>query len=66
MLSGNIDLVRGMLDVERAAVCPKISCPLDADDDGAIVAHSGHAIEARIYAEDPLTAILQLGLRPLQ
>ena len=59
MVSGNVDLVRGMLDVAAGRGVPEeYLALLDGDDDGAIVAHSGHAIEARIYAEDPLRGFL--------
>mmetsp|Transcript_13081 Transcript_13081/g.27663 ORF Transcript_13081/g.27663 Transcript_13081/m.27663 type:complete len:885 (-) Transcript_13081:129-2783(-) len=59
MVSGDVDLVRGMFDVAAGRGVPEEYLALmDGDDDGAIVRHSGHAIEARIYAEDPLRGFL--------
>ena len=59
LVSGNVDLVRGMIEVASGGGVPEeYLALLDGDDDGAIVQHSGHAIEARIYAEDPLRGFL--------
>ena len=59
LVSGNVDLVRGMFEVAAGRGVPEeYLALLDGDDDSAIVRHSGHAIEARIYAEDPLRGFL--------
>ena len=59
LVSGNVDLVRGMFEVAAGRGVPEeYLALLDCDDDSAIVKHSGHAIEARIYAEDPLRGFL--------
>ena len=59
MVTGNIDLVAGMFDVAAGRGVPEEYLALsDGEDDGAIVSFSGHAIEARIYAENPLRGFL--------
>mmetsp|Transcript_17517 Transcript_17517/g.25079 ORF Transcript_17517/g.25079 Transcript_17517/m.25079 type:complete len:865 (-) Transcript_17517:422-3016(-) len=64
MITG-VDLVRGMIDVAAGRGIPQEYLDLvykdgDSEEDleGKVVPHCGHAIEARIYAEDPLRGFL--------
>lgn len=66
MVAGNIDLVRGMIDVAAGKGIPtdymkELNSIVDGrshDIDGLAFPHTGHAIEARIYAEDSLRGFL--------
>ena len=48
-----VDLVKGMLWVAAGRGLPE-----EFQIDGTLMPHSGHAVEARIYAEDPLRGYL--------
>ena len=64
--SGNyVDLVHGMLEVASGRGIPQkyldmVDCTSKGgeEEEGANVRYTGHAIEARVYAEDPLRGFL--------
>lgn len=58
-VSGNVDLVKAMLWIGAGMGFPPELAPYAAKSGGdVIMPYSGHAIEARIYAEDPLRGFL--------
>lgn len=69
MVSGDVDLVYGMIHIAAGLGIPSEYLNLindgydfanmsERDIEGLVVPHTGHAIEARIYAEDPIREFL--------